>query len=323
MGRRPFQEPAPAPISLRLLSWNLHATPVSGDNASRVRRAALAIAGQQPDVVLLQELWRTGDVRRVQAALGGGYELREVSTAGWFYRRSGLLTMVRRASGWTVEESRFHEFETEAGDWKLWEGDGLGDKGVQTLVLARGRARIGILNTHLQSAYSRGGYAAVRARQIAEFNGVAASLPGIPVLGGGDFNTSPEEPILDPFRHAWLDLAESYRRQCACGTHYLPDGSEGAWIDHLVARRDPSWRVNVERFELLRNTAVDRPYSDHHGLMAAVSLRPILESPVAAVVVAALVSPGRLTRRQWLRLCLCPLAGSLGTQVPQRSLSGG
>lgn len=307
MGRPLSQETRERPVasSLRLLTWNLHATPFSRGNTARVQRASRAIADRQPDAVLLQELWRHDDVRRIRSELGSAYDVTEVAPAGRLYRRSGLLALVRHASAWTVEQSTFHEFQSEAGDWKIWEGDGLGDKGVQALVLARGPARVGILNTHLQSAYSRGRYALVRAQQIVEFNGVGASLANtIPVIAGGDFNTLPDESAFALLRNTWIDLTEDYRRQCRCGTHYLPGGSEGGWIDHLLARSDRSWQIGADSVSLLRNTAIDDPYSDHHALMAELTIRPtgFLLNPEA--VAALLVSPTRLTRRQWLHACI-------------------
>lgn len=292
-------------VSFRILSWNLHATPFSRANSTRVQRAAVAISQQRPDVALLQELWRHDDVRRLRAELGSSYEVCEVQPAGRIYRRSGLLTVVRKESAWLVEQSTFHEFRSEAGDWRFWEGDGLGDKGVQTVLLKRGESRLGLLNTHLQSSYSRGEYAVIRARQIAEFNNVAASLPAtIPVIAGGDFNTMPGEAVFERIRDSWVDLTETFRRGCHCGTHYLPDGKEGGWIDHLLARTDRAWHVTVEDVSLLRNVSVDNPYSDHHGLIGTVNVRPAF--PPAEAVATLLVGSRRFTRRQWLHTCAQP-----------------
>lgn len=258
-------------------------------------------------MALLQELWRNDEVRRLRSVLGAAYDVREVVPAGRLYRRSGLLTLVRKASAWVVEHSAFHEYLAEAGDWKIWEGDGLGDKGVQALVLARGQARVGILNTHLQSAYSRGSYAEIRARQIAEFNRVGASLPReIPVIAGGDFNTLPDEKAFKTLQSTWTDLSEDFRRRCRCGTHYLPNTSEGGWIDHVLARTDRAWQIGLDGFSLLRNTAVDNPYSDHHGLLANLRIQSAMSVASVAGLAALLNSPCRLTRRQWLHACLTP-----------------
>lgn len=292
-----------ASVSVRLLSWNLHATPFSRANSARVQRAAAAISQQRPDVALLQELWKNDDVRRLRAALGASYELCEVQPAGRLYRRSGLLTLVRKASPWVVERSTFHEFRSEAGDWRFWEGDGLGDKGVQTVVLSRGDARVALLNTHLQSSYSRGSYAVIRTQQIAELNNLAASLPAaIPVIAGGDFNTMPGESVFERIRDSWVELTEGFRRGCGCGTHYLPDGTEGGWIDHLLARTDRVWHITVEDVSLVRNVSVDNPYSDHHGLMGTVNIRRSFSK--ADAVATLLFGSPRFTRRQWLHACV-------------------
>ncbi|MFQ5791486.1 MAG: endonuclease/exonuclease/phosphatase family protein, partial [Acidobacteriota bacterium] len=44
-----------SPLSLSILSWNVHATPLSLRKGDRLARVVTKILEQRPDVVLLQE----------------------------------------------------------------------------------------------------------------------------------------------------------------------------------------------------------------------------------------------------------------------------
>ena len=157
-------------ICLKVLSWNLHglAWPLSRDPGGRMDRVSAKVRELSPDVVLLQEVWLGSHADRLSTALqpdwtpicskrrGGG-------------PRGGLLTFVRAAAGWhTLVPPEFHAFSVSAPVWKIWEGDGLGGKGVLAVELERGEQRICAVNTHLQSQYSGINYAEVREVQLIE-----------------------------------------------------------------------------------------------------------------------------------------------------------
>ena len=150
------------------------------------------------------------------------------------------------------------EAERHLGSGKIWEADGLGSKGVLTTMLARGTQRLAILNTHLQSAYSSGRYADIRARQVEELQVEVERLPlPVPVIAAGDLNTLPSEPLYRTLERRWIDLGRAERRACGCGTSFLPDGREGGWIDYILFRRTPEWRTQITAFDLIRNARSD------------------------------------------------------------------
>jgi len=178
---------------LRVVSWNVHGAPGAARRSERMATIARAVAARKPDVVLLQELWRQRDAETLLALLGrAGYTSVEVpGTRRWPSRTSGLLSFVRGAAGWSVGRPQFHEFCAEAGDWKLWQGDGFGDKGALGFLLTRDELELAVWNTHLQAAYRPGGYGDVRRRQLAELRTVVEASGEGPALVAGDLNTTP------------------------------------------------------------------------------------------------------------------------------------
>ena len=297
---------------LRLVSWNLHGAPFSKERGQRFERAGRAIRELMPDVVILQEVWSPGDARRIFAALGPGYEpARE--PRGWFLiRRSGLLGLVRPGGGWRLHASQFFEFETEASDLKFWEGDGIGNKGVQRIILQRGELQVSVLNTHLQAEYENTNYEAIRADQVRELEEFAQTIARTsPVLVAGDLNTRPDERLYQKILLSWRDLTASTRQSCACGTYLMGDGSDGDWIDYILARKDPAWHIRATSVKLLRSTAPDYPYSDHQGLLATIEITPSRATSFLPPLWA--LAFGDPSRRMVRHTCLMALAlGLLG-----------
>ncbi len=299
---------------LRLVSWNVHALPGAPDRAGRLARVAdwlLADGDAAPDVVALQEVWTREDAEPLVERLAPVYE--SVGTPpNWFgFRKGGLLAFVRRASGWRVDRdtrrTRFHEFRAEAPDWRLWEGDGFGDKGVQRVELVGADdARLVVLNTHLQAQYLHG-WTAVRRAQLAELELALGPLEGDPpVLLAGDLNTRADEPFFrDALLTRWIDLTVTERVRCGCGTA-VPTPSpqdpapEPHWIDFVMARRDPAWRFEMRGLERILSPRPDHPYSDHHGLDARLRMARSSHADFPAFALAVRLLVGPSSRRAWL-----------------------
>jgi endonuclease/exonuclease/phosphatase family metal-dependent hydrolase len=272
---------------LRLVSWNVHGAPGAPRRSERMATIARVVLARSPDLVLLQEVWRQRDAEVFIDALSPrGYAAIEVpETRRWPMRTAGLLSFARVAAGWRAEAVRFHEFRAEAADWKLWQGDGIGDKGALGFTLARGALSLAVWNTHLQAAYRPGGYAEVRQRQLVELRSAVEAGGAGPALVAGDLNTTPDEPA---FAEAagFDELTRPLRERCACGTSL--DGEPGArWLDYLLARTPAGWRIGAE-VSLLRSFAPDAPYSDHQGLDAVVRIEPLrLDAALAGLAAAA------------------------------------
>lgn len=292
-------------MQLRLVTWNLHGPPLARRQKERFREAAQHILGSTPplpDLVLLQEVWFRSAAAHLIEILGPHYQAIDVPPTSFPGRAGGLLTLLRRDSGWSLAEHAFEAFRSNAPAWRIWEGDGMASKGVQQLTITSGSQRVVVLNTHLQAQYGERSYPEVRAGQVHQLNTLVRKIPSeLPIVIAGDFNTRPSEELYTRLTDTWIDLTEGLRQRCTCGTTVADDKPE-EWIDYVFVRRIPGWRVHAERTERLECTTVDAP-SDHHGLDVTVSWTPSGSLAKAATVLALAAVHGPSTRRQWLFGC--------------------
>jgi endonuclease/exonuclease/phosphatase family metal-dependent hydrolase len=259
-------------LFLKVLSWNVHGLPwpASIDRRNRMQRIAGKILEHKPDVVLLQEVWFDSDARYFGSALSADY-LPICAARSRGAPRGGLLAYLRTSDGASLAaQPEFHEFQASAPAWKVWEGDGLGRKGLLSAEIRRDGQRFIIVNTHLQSQYPCNDYLGVREAQITELGRFLERLdPEAPALVAGDFNTdSKESRLYNTIVAMGADLTEETRRRSGCGT--ILDGT-GQWIDYVLLKSSGN-RLLSSNFELISNEGPDRPYSDHQGLVGTVRL---------------------------------------------------
>jgi endonuclease/exonuclease/phosphatase family metal-dependent hydrolase len=277
---------------LHVVSWNLHGPPSVGPVWRRIERVARLLLSREPgpDLILLQEVWFERDAKHIEKAFGGTYErIRDsdvvTSHRGWVFgfRKGGLLAFLNGRSRWKVPDtSLFKEYAAHAPKWRFWQGDGLSGKGIQRFDLQQPGYRVVVLNTHLQSPYPKEKdlfgredlYPEVRGRQIDELAAYTSKeAAGVIVLVVGDFNTAASETDLyAKIKNVWADLTATYREECKCGTIIDKKGPRREWIDYVLSRTPPGTEVRVDQIRLIKNTSVDRPYSDHHGLELQLSL---------------------------------------------------
>lgn len=260
--------------ALSLLSWNLHGVPFISARRERFRRVAARVLDTRPDVVLFQEVWLHHDAGQLTRALGDSYAPVQAPRGNLPLRASGLLSFLRRNSGWAVSHAQLHRFAARAPWWKFWEGDGLGRKGVQQIHLERDHTGVLLLNTHLQAAYRWNNYERIRRPQLAQ---LAALMQRVdqrwPVIASGDLNTQPDEHLYHELLTHWHDLTDA-TRQPGVRTHLDGSAGKGGWIDYILARRHGSWNVHADDLTLIESTAPDVPYSDHQGLHARLRIYP-------------------------------------------------
>src|SRR5262245_53378716 len=226
------------PAALSLVSWNLHGIPFLSTRRERLRRVAARVLDAEPDVVLFQEVWLHRDAAQLMQALAALYEPVPGPSSLRPMRMSGLLSLIRRDKGWAVRRWGFHGFTHNAPRWKIWEGDGLGRKGVQEILLEGGDMNVHLLNTHLQASYPWNGYEPIRRPQLVQLCELTTHLDWRwPVIAGGDLNTRPSESLYDDLLAHWCDLTIGKREQGGLVTHLHRDGGEGDWIDYILARR--------------------------------------------------------------------------------------
>jgi endonuclease/exonuclease/phosphatase family metal-dependent hydrolase len=301
-------------IDLRLVSWNLHGTPLGSERRRRRMRAAaqaMVTLTPPPNLVLLQEVFLPADAARIERHLGVRFRrvdgiplkafppwflpLLNLGGLWWSIRRGGLLAFVDDT--WEVLGSAFEPFDAEDWEIKLWRGDGYADKGFHRLHLRHrpsGQPLV-VLNTHLQSGRT---YEDIRAAQLAQLRRAIAAIPvGVPVVIAGDFNVRPTSALYRALTEdlGWRDLTVAVPN---CGTEF-DRAAAGRWRDYVFLRADGGWGGHAE-VGLICNRKRDRPYSDHHGVDARIRLRPQASAALPLATVAAQVWQGPATRRAWL-----------------------
>lgn len=252
---------------LTILSWNVHGLPFHGA-PPRLQRVAACIAESRPDLVLLQEVWSPSYLRLLVGALRGeydaSYEARRLSGRP----HGGLMTLVRRESGWRAARVAFEVYASAAPWFRVNEGDGLSGKGILAVELRREAETLLAVNTHLQAQYGTRGYAEVRRRQLEQLAAFVRRADGAaPLLLAGDLNTLPDEDLyashIAPLGH---DLTAEERRLRGGATCFDRAGGRSEWIDYAILRGAPA-AVSLTRIE---SHAPDDPYSDHDGLLFCV-----------------------------------------------------
>lgn len=291
-------------MKFTLLTWNLHGLPLVHRSSSDL---AKTIAGRDADVILLQEAWTRALNRSIIAALPG-YRHSYTPIRGRFFRSGGLLALVR-ASALTIDEAAFQPFFCQGPAWKIWELDGLGEKGFQRLDLTYKPTgeKLTLFNTHLQSFYDGHPYEQLRCQQIAQIDRVAASLPpDAAVMAAGDYNTTPDESI-NPARGLWTDLTVNAQ------PGHNTNGN--VWIDYVFARK-PSNRFTASVDVL---DTIGLKLSDHNALFATIEIPASpLRSAAALVSVAAAMALQPHDRREFIFGAVLAAAGLLagtGTQA--------
>ncbi|MGE0864100.1 MAG: endonuclease/exonuclease/phosphatase family protein [Vicinamibacterales bacterium] len=267
---------------MRLICWNLHAVPLIGVRvAQRLKAAAAAIDHEAADVVMLQEIWTAEAFHVIQQSLGGNYTVM-AGENGAGRNCGGLLTLLRRERWQNTRPAAFTRFTVAAPAWKFWQGDGLFRKGVLAVTtehVASGR-RMVFLNTHLQSQYgyfhadgvlrARQAYVAERVAQLRDLEAVARRYSDLLIVGG-DFNTTPDEWPDMGLPHGWQELTAQLR-MTGCLT-YIEHTGPHSWYDYVFAQPGDSECITAHA-RLIENTAVDVPFSDHHGLVVELGLAP-------------------------------------------------
>ncbi len=262
-------------IELKTMTWNVHGLPAqaSKHRRERLRRIADEVTSERADLVAFQEAW-VGSVRVLADALPGYVACFDPQRSG--SSAGGLLTMVSRDGAWkpAATAPRFRSFSSSAPAWKFWQADGLAGKGALLVPLERRSdgAPLWLVNTHLQARYRSDSYRDVRVAQLRELGawvhelGVAA-----PIVLAGDFNTPPQES--DVYRELatlGIDVSRKAHSKPGAVTNY-PGHSSAGWIDYVLVRAPSGQEVSCAT-RLILNRTVDDPYSDHHGLVAELSI---------------------------------------------------
>jgi endonuclease/exonuclease/phosphatase family metal-dependent hydrolase len=266
-------------MALRLGTFNVWGLPeaFADDVSSRMRGLAGRLPGLDLDVLLIQEAW-TDEVRDIlrAAALRAGFEV-----ADGHVSNGGLMVLSRAP----IRSSRFEKFRFRGDPERLAQGEFLGAKGFQTLVLEAETGPISVINTHLHARYSRSRprlNSAVRTAQLLQIVGEMNDIDGT-VIVGGDFNCSAGDVEFKIFSGLTqsTELGGGRLHPTLSKSNYYKRGrtDEDKRIDYLFVRPHPDlrWRAFgadslFEEPERIRQR--DRSLSDHYGFQAAIEWQP-------------------------------------------------
>jgi endonuclease/exonuclease/phosphatase family metal-dependent hydrolase len=276
-------------LDLRLGTFNVWGLPkpFADDLSARTRAIARRLPSLDLDVLLLQEVW-TDEVRDTleHAALDAGFEVALAS------RESGGGLMV--ISRLPILGNRFDKYHFRGDPERFSQGEFLGAKGYQTLILQGTEGPFGLINTHLHARYRKSRptlNSAVRTAQLLQLVGETQRIPGSLIIGG-DFNCCADDPEYRIFRGLTgsIDVAAGRRDLPTISrSNYYKRMRRGAdkRIDYLFHR--PGRGIAVDHgparhlfadSETIRG--IDRSLSDHYGVAARIGWRPLTTQPAVA-----------------------------------------
>ena len=237
-------------IKLRVLTYNIHHGEGT-DRALDLKRIAAVIQSTKPDLVALQEVDKeTTRTHRIDQAarLGELTGLHSVFGKAMDYQGGayGLAILSR----WPLTKTRTLALPADAG---------IEPRTVLSaeIPLEAGAGSLSFLVTHLDHRADP----THRTRQAARIRELFPP-DDQPALFAGDFNATPDSPVMQAFFREWTDSAP--------GATFLtsPAGQPARKIDHILYRPASRWRV-------LETAAIEeRTASDHRPVLAVLELLP-------------------------------------------------
>jgi endonuclease/exonuclease/phosphatase family metal-dependent hydrolase len=245
-------------LRLRVLSWNVWGIhTVSTYLDERMSALPEAIAGLDPDVVLLQELWEREHGALVARELEArGYHTHHFQLTG--DGKTGLFI----ASKLELAPDEFRPYSIGRTPHSLWHLDWMANKGAARWIVTTPLGPVSVVGTHLQAQYVTDDYAAERLSQAVELALFNREDDDSALILAGDFNSSASELP----RRTLVDLDELVEAipSDEPDTLYVRSGRT---IDvRIVSAR----QVLTEPFAI--GDGVSEPLSDHPAVFAELEL---------------------------------------------------
>ncbi len=209
-------------VTLRVLHWNIFYDGQGTDGIRDRGRQVTTIAGQQPDVITLNEV-------TANATVDYAARLERATGLRWHHHHSSVTK-----GGWgNAILSRHPLLSTSVYKMKVGAA-----RSIAQAVLDVNGARVNIFATHLDS----GDKAQNRALQAQELLAFVSGFPG-PRIVGGDMNASPDageiRPLSAAYEDAWMAAVHggTARAYAANPPHRYTRTRRGR-LDYIFASRD-------------------------------------------------------------------------------------
>jgi sphingomyelin phosphodiesterase 2 len=252
------QPPAPpsAPVTLKLITFNIQALWIVGQNRpARMRALGARLTELDPDIVGFQEVFVKEDRALLIESLGGSrlkhFQYYESGMVG-----SGLLI----ASAYPIAEVFFHRYKAAGAWFKVWQGDWWAGKGVALARLKLPDGYIDFYDTHAQAGYGEPYHDIVRDRQMAELAAFVntSHAPGNPAFLVGDMNCG---------------IGSKEYETATAGAQLVRVMNVDSGVDHLFALDTPAYAFDTApTLELDQHNGIR--LSDHNGYMSTVQITP-------------------------------------------------
>lgn len=255
-------DPLPAPITLRVVTFNIQDLWVVGrDRPARMRAIGQRLTELDPDIVGFQESFIEKDRTILIDAMKDSrlkyHQYYPSGTVG-----SGLLI----SSAFPIREVLFHRYTVSNPWYKFWEGDWWAGKGLALARIEVQGGYVDLYNTHAQAGYGNPAYRIVRKQQmieLAEFIN-RTKVDTIPAFLVGDMNCRPGNE----------DFETAVQGAGLVRAMLIPSS-----IDHI-------FKVTNEHysFEVIKTIEIPRAgLSDHNGYVSDIRIAPEVDSQTSVL----------------------------------------
>ena len=254
---------------------------MSADRLLRFQAIGEHLAGQEYDIVCLQEVWCEADYREVCKLAGAKLPHSHYFRAGTIGSGTVVFSKV------PILQAVFTEFSQNGLPHRVWHGDWWAGKGLGLCVLQLRGLTVQVFVSHLHAEYRRVGdiylgHRLVQALQAAQWVGLAGSGADL-ILYAGDLNTEPSDApywllrTVGELKDSWEEAGTGPGETCNTEYSSYREPGHAKRIDYILYRAGPGRAAWVERAELplpRRVPGGQVSYSDHEAVCAVVVVEP-------------------------------------------------
>ena len=259
---------------MKILTLNIWGAPYAQHIMARIDAISTRIQHDQPDIILLQEVFLPAQVKALRESLQADWRYQHHFASGVI--GSGLLTLSR----YPIVDSAFHRFRLGGKPERLMQGDYYAGKGIGMVRLETPQGALAVFNCHTHAQYdywnNDNEYAVYTETNLYEATRFITTQSGdVPVVLGGDLNVNPTQPgydlictvgrLVDVYHHVHGIHATTFSTENPYTKH------DDQCLDYIMGRGIVVDDIAVTMTETLSDGSA-RAYSDHYGLLASVHI---------------------------------------------------